>query len=300
MPLDTNEISKGLDLTGAMRLKRCRHGTMLYTMNDLTIGRALDRYGEFSEIEAAFMCGMIKPGDHVVEVGANMGSLTVPLANAVGPAGSLTVFEPQPILFQNLCANVALNGFLHVRTINAAIGAEPGSVRLPKLDFEKPGLFGAHGIGSNEDGDLCLVYKLDDILSLPSCKLMKIDVEGMEQDVIRGSTEFIKQHRPILYVENDRKEKSPELISVLQELGYVMYWHLPPLFNPMNFFGESVNDFGRTISINMLCAPDWMKVNDTGGYRISGPSEWWKDRVFSEEADAGSTLDITRDDPLRR
>jgi len=300
MPPDTNEMTKGLELTGAMRLKRCRHGTMLYNMNDLTIGRALDRYGEFSEIEAAFMCGMIKPGDHVVEVGANMGSLTVPLANAVGPAGSLTAFEPQPILFQNLCANVALNGFLHVRKINAAIGAELGSVRLPKLNFEKPGLFGAHGIGSNEDGDPCPVYKLDDILSLPSCKLMKIDVEGMEADVIRGSVEFIQQHRPILYVENDRKEKSSELIALLQEMDYALYWHIPPLFNPKNFFGETVNDFGQMSSINMLCAPQWMRVNDAGGYRISGPDEWWKDRVFSEEIHVDSALDIFRDDPLRR
>ncbi len=75
---------------------------MLYNINDLTIGQALDLYGEFSEIEAAFMCEFLEPGDVAVEVGANIGSLTVPLANAVGEEGTLIAFEPQPVLFQNL------------------------------------------------------------------------------------------------------------------------------------------------------------------------------------------------------
>lgn len=161
--------------TGMMRLKRCRHGMMLYNINDLTVGRALDIYGEFSERETEFLGALVAPGDIVIDVGANIGALTVPLARAVGPEGAVIAFEPQPTLFQTLCANIALNGFLNVRTINGALGAEAGAVRLPRLDFTVPGLYGAHEIGSNEEGDQVQAFKLDEVLALPSCKLLKID-----------------------------------------------------------------------------------------------------------------------------
>ena len=64
---------------------------------------------------------LIEPGDVVVDVGADIGALTVPLARAVGPAGRVLAFEPQPTVFQNLCANLALNDLLHVQAFNAAL-----------------------------------------------------------------------------------------------------------------------------------------------------------------------------------
>jgi len=287
-----------LHSAGYMRQKACRHGMMLYNINDVTIGRALDLYGEFSEIEAAFMCEFLAPGDVAVEVGANIGSLTVPLAKAVGDAGTLIAFEPQPVLFQNLCANIALNGLRHVRTINAAVGETQGSVRLPKLDHTKPGLFGAHGIGSQDDGDAIGVLRLDDALQVSRCKFMKIDVEGMEANVIRGAQEFIRRCRPILYVENDRDDKSPELIALLQGLGYALYWHLPPLFNPDNYFAAPQNEFGGLISINMLCAPEGLDVSRGDVYPISGPTDSWRDvappGLFSPDRDRR----ILESDPL--
>ena len=147
-----------------MRKKARRDGMISHNINDLTISRALDLCGEFSEIEVAFMCEFLEPGDVAVEVGANIGSLTVPLANAVGEEGTFIAFEPQPVLFQNLCANIALNGPCHVRTVNGAVGNRQGSVRLPKLEHTKPGTFSAHGIGSWEDGDTTGVLQLNDAL----------------------------------------------------------------------------------------------------------------------------------------
>ena len=273
---------------------------MLYNINDLTIGQALDLYGEFSEIEAAFMCEFLEPGDVAVEVGANIGSLTVPLANAVGEEGTLIAFEPQPVLLQNLCANIALNGLRHVRTVNAAVGDRQGSVRLPKLDHTKPGLFGAHGIGSREDGDTIGVLQLDDALKVSRCKFMKIDVEGMEANVIRGARDVIRRCRPVLYVENDRRGKSPELIRLLQEMDYSLYWHLPPLFNPENYFREPDNEFRGLISINMLCAPDGLTVSRADIYRISSPDDWWSDILPAGAAAGHRDKNILNTDPLRR
>ena len=198
-----------------MRKKARRDGMISHNINDLTISRALDLCGEFSEIEVAFMCEFREPGDVAVEVGANIGSLTVSLANAVGEEGTFIASEPQPVLFQNLCANIALNGPCHVRTVNGAVGNRQGSVRLPKLEHTKPGTFSAHGIGSWEDGDTTGVLQLDDALKVSRCKFMKIDVEGIEANVIRGDRDVIRRCRPVLNVENDRREKLLELIRLL-------------------------------------------------------------------------------------
>ena len=218
-----------LNSDGPMRLKKCRRGPMLYSSNDTAIGKLLDTYGEFSEPEVETLSKMVNPGDLVVEVGANIGALTVPMAQFVGPQGHVVAFEPQCILFQNLCANLSLNDLTNVRAINAAVGRENGSVTLPKIDYSAPGMFGAHSIEGATDGEEVQLLALDHYLRTNRCRLMKIDVEGMEEQVILGARAYIDQHKPILYVENDRQEKSPSLIRTLMDMDYRLYWHLPTL-----------------------------------------------------------------------
>jgi hypothetical protein len=65
--------------------------------------------------------------------------------------------------------------------------------------------------------------------------LVKIDVERMEREVIEGVRALIERSRPFLYIENDRVEESAALISLIQDCGYRLWWHIPPLFNPDNF-----------------------------------------------------------------
>src|SRR5437868_835956 len=92
-----------------IRLKRCREGAMLYNTNDTYIGRALDTYGEISRGEVELFQHVVQPSTTAVEVGANIGVHTIVLARLVGPQGRVVAFEPQRIVFQMLCANVALN-----------------------------------------------------------------------------------------------------------------------------------------------------------------------------------------------
>ena len=87
------------------------------------------------------------------------------------------------------------------------------------------------------------------------CHFMKVDVEGMEVSAIEGAAETIRRHRPLLYVENDRREHSDALIRLIASLDYRLYWHLPRLFNPDNFAANPDNVFGDIISRNMLCVP---------------------------------------------
>lgn len=72
----------------------------------------------------------------------------------------------------------------------------------------------------------------------------------------------IQKHHPIMYIENDRVEKSVELIKTIKEFGYVIYEHNPYLFNKRTF-GCDVNIFGNIVSKNLLCIHNSidMKVN---------------------------------------
>lgn len=240
--------------TGALRLKRCRHGTFLYNINDIYIGRSLDLYGELSESETAIFAQVLKPGMTAIDAGANIGCHTVFMAQAVGEAGAVLAFEPQRQVFQMLCANVALNGLGNVHTWQAALGPEAGSIVVPSVRYDRQGNFGGVALGSHARGEKVPVMTLD-ALPLRSCHFIKIDVEGMEREVLAGGGKMIGRFRPLLYVENDRKEKSQALIEALFALDYRLFWHFPPLFNPGNFFGNPENVFGRIVSRNMLCLP---------------------------------------------
>lgn len=262
---------------GTLRLKECRYGPMLYLTTDRFVGGSLDRYGEFSEAEVTLFRQMLKPGWTVVEAGANIGAHTVFLAQAVGRDGVAIAFEPQRVLFQILCANVALAGVRNVHAYQSAVGAERGQILMPPIDYEKPGNFGGVGLGGAVSGEPVSVATIDS-LRLPKCELLKIDVEGMESDVIAGAGETIRRCRPYLYVENDRRKKSPRLIQQLFDLDYRLYWHLPPLFNADNFFGNRENAFEGIVSVNMFGVPTERQVSLTQFREITTPDDDWRVR----------------------
>lgn len=247
------------------RLKDCRHGRMLYNVNDIYIGRSLELYGEYSEGEMEILRQVLRPGDVVMDIGANIGTHTVFFARVVGPGGAVLAFEPQRLVFQTLCANVALNSLVNVWCHNAAIGENTGTIIVPTLDPWTPNNFGGLALGMHPAGDPVPLLRADSI-PLPRCRLMKIDVEGMELPVLRGAAGIIERHKPILYVENDRAERSRELVRHIASLGYELYWHTPPLFNPSNYLRNPTNVFGDTASFNMLCVHRSLK-HDLRGFR---------------------------------
>ena len=172
----------------------------------------------------------------------------------MGKAGRVIAFEPQRLAFQMLCGNMAINSVTSADCRQAAVGWEPGTILVPQLAPDQVNNFGGLSLGVIGRGEMVPVTTLDS-LDLPACSLLKVDVEGMEADVLLGGERMIRKFRPILYVENDRQENSDELIRLVDTLGYRMYWHRPYLFNPKNFSGNPENVFGAVASINMICVP---------------------------------------------
>ena len=240
----------------ALKIIEGRHGRFLCNPRDVWIGGALATYGEYSEAECRALCEIIPPGSVVVEVGANVGALTVPMARK---AGMVIAFEPQRVVFQQLCANLALNEIVNVMALWAAASDRKGVVLVPSMEIDADQNNGGQTAFGHEEGDPVQVLTIDS-LALESVQLIKADVEGHEREVILGAENTIARCRPYLYVENDRVDKSPALIETILGLRYRAFWHTPPLFNPENHAGRTDDVWRarlgkRFLSFNMICVP---------------------------------------------
>ena len=265
----------GSELGVDYQLVDARHGRFLANPHDTYIGRALIDYGEFSELESKVLLQLLPAGGTAVEVGANIGGHTVALARKAGLSGRIYAYEPQPVIFQNLCANLALNGLTNVYPHNQACGKDPDRMRFPDINYAVKGNFGGVSLEmlpAVETGMMIDIVPLND-LKLRRCDLLKIDAEGMEQPVIEGALELIKSCTPILYVENDRPEHSAKLIETIQQLGYRAWWHTPPYFNRNNWAKNSENAWPGVVSINMLCVHKSRKTNIAGLTEITSSDD---------------------------
>lgn len=250
-----------------------RDGPMIALAGDAYITRSLQVYGEYCPAESRVLRQLIRPGQTVVEVGANIGTHTVGLARACAP-GPLYAFEPQRRVFQILCANLVLNDITNVFAYPEGAGEAAGYASIPEMDYGGPGNFG--GVELSEaagltDASKVRVTAIDD-LPLAACHLIKVDVEGWEAAVLRGAAQTIARHRPLLYVENDRAASQGELIDLIAGWDYRLYWHTPPLFSPDNFNGVPNNIF-QAVSLNMLCLPN-ESPRHVEGFELIDPANW--------------------------
>jgi FkbM family methyltransferase len=248
---------------------------MIFNRHDVYVGGSLRKYGEFSHAETVVFSQLIGRGSLVLEIGSNIGAHTVDLSRLAGPEGQVWAFEPQRIPFQTLCANLALNSCANVVARQEAVGADAGSLLVPVLDPNERSNFGGLSLGDAGSGEKVAVVTVD-ALDLPACHFLKADVEGMEVDVLRGAARTIEMYRPLMYVENDREERSAELLGLIIDLGYEAYWHFAPLFNPDNFAGDAEDIFPRIISINVLCVPQERRMSVQGMRKVQSPQETWR------------------------
>lgn len=246
--------SQLLETEGFNQLAAAKDGYLLYNRNDAYVGRSVQKYGEFSVMEMELFKHVCGAGDVVIEAGANIGSHTVGLARLVGSEGRVLAFEPQRLVYQTLCANVALNSLTNVDCYWAALGSQEGLITVPGVDPHQYANFGGLSLVGAQRGMQVSCFTLDRFVALPRVTLIKIDVEGMEAEVLRGAERILTKFKPLLYIENDRLESSEALIRLIAGFGYRLYWHLPLLFNPNNFYGDNEDCFPGIASINMLCA----------------------------------------------
>lgn len=245
-------------LARCIAVTNARHGTIMHLSNDAYIGRSLEAYGEFSEAEIDLWAQYVKPGHLVFDIGANIGAHTVALANLVGPRGVVLAFEPVRFLYHMLCGNLALNGLTNVRAYQCGVGANSREMNVPAIDFTQPDTYGGVALSNKAAGEPVSIISIDESVRVPACHFMKIDVEGMELDVLRGAHRLITRMKPVLYVEHNDTQTGRWVLEFIAAHGYRAYLHEPPLFNPENYFRKQEDVFAGQFEgqiHNLLCLP---------------------------------------------
>lgn len=251
------------------RFENTRHGYMLYDAHDTFIGRALDLYGEYSWAEVMVLEQMVEECllhrgrlPVVLEAGSHIGTLTLPLARR---ASQMYCFEPQRLVFQMLCANLAMNGILNVSARQAVIGATCGHHPVPTVAAFPDGTVNSGGLQlrGQVDGEMVPMVSVDSL----ECDfdLIRADIEDMEIDLVRGAVGTINRCRPIMMLEANQRAQSDGLLEALHDLDYDCCWHFPPLYQDSNFKGNTTNEFFQgCVSLNLLCTPREAKIKLQG------------------------------------
>jgi FkbM family methyltransferase len=195
------------------------------------VGRAVYFFGDIDPKISRICRRLLRPGDTFLDVGANCGLLSLVAARAVGPGGSVLAFEPQPGLAESIRLSCELNGFRQVAVHNVALSDHAGVMDL-YLDPVNSGraTVAAGGVGFGYDGSSVRVEVRPTAEFLTAGRrprLMKVDVEGHEAEVIRGIGDLKGDTAPsaIVFEACDRKEPFWERATVkaLSEGGYALY-----------------------------------------------------------------------------
>ena len=246
-------LKKLINNNGVNTLIKGRYGYVILNKNDKYLTRAFMYYGECNELELSFLRQILKKGDTVFDIGANIGNHTMFFSQHVGNTGKVFSFEPQPQLFYMLCGNLALNGITNVIPFNKGAGKEDGYLWLPRIDYSSENNFGGISLQTKNGEIRTPIISLNHFADIDRVDLIKIDVEGMEHEVISGAMGLINKFKPSLFVENDRVDKSEDLVKLIRSLGYKLYWVVTPLFNHNNFAGNVKNIFPSISVKNMYC-----------------------------------------------
>ena len=235
---------------GFNRISDTRHGRLLHHRHDQPLAQVLEWYGEYAEYQVQLYEQICQPGATVVEVGAHAGEFTLPIAKAVGPTGRVFTYEPEQILFINLCGMLALNSIGNTEPSRAVVSDETGVLMLPIINaaLDQPQNMGSFNFTmweSTQSSSAQIIstplITLDtDLKDLEALHLIKISVNGMEIHVLRGARELIARLRPLLSVasglpEDKSTDQYKELTETLRSMDYKLYWNITSAFNPDNY-----------------------------------------------------------------
>jgi FkbM family methyltransferase len=224
------------------------HGTMILNRYDQMLLGPNQGYGvsfnllnrsKFDESEAALVIALLDArrrhfgdGVSVLDLGANIGVFTVEWARHMTGWGSVLAVEAQERIFHALAGNVAINNCFNARPLWAAVTNEVGWMRIPVPNYLAVASFGSLPLRPGtpiEDFGQTVDYSTEgtmpvraisiDSLELPRLDLMKVDVEGMEMEVLDGARQTIGRCLPILVVEHIKSDQAA-LNAYFDSFGY--------------------------------------------------------------------------------
>ena len=232
-----------------LKLTETKYGKFIIPIDDPTIGRSLDLYGEYCDAEIEMLKSLCESTDWFIDIGANIGYHTVAMSPHVTRVLS---FEPDADNFDILGKNIAglCAAKQNVTASRLAIGDIMGECST-KFDFGKTTL--------TEGNDVKMAPL--DMLGLPKVNVVKIDVEGKELAVLVGMRLTIDNWKPHLLIEMQDEKTYPDTYDFLNDLGYNMYWLAVPTYNSNNHKQNTQNVFGPQHGvINWVCSAELLNT----------------------------------------
>lgn len=203
------------------------YGDMLVNRHDINqTQHFLQRGSAIDSREIESVLPLIVRGSIAVDVGACFGAWTLAMARL---AGAVFSFEAQRYLCNCLSGSLALNSIENVFVQNAALGAENGSIQVPKYDLSQSlqfgGIFLCPKTGHGAQPQTIVGHETTSLLTLDSFQLtsvsfVKIDVEGMEFDVLKGAEKTIAANRPAIHLEHFLSDTSG-ITDFLENRNYI-------------------------------------------------------------------------------
>lgn len=224
-----------------------------YYTNDTIIGKSLEYYGEYTELEIQLLYNFIDSDYIVYDIGSNIGYHTVAFANK---AKHVYAFEPNKKNLKLLQKNVSK--FKNVTVYDVACSNHVGKMHVEDFDLDKPGNYGE--MHMLDTGQECDSIKVDD-LEIYAPDLIKIDVEGHELQVLLGAMETIKEYKPKIFYEAHGNDLDL-IYKLLTELDYRLYWFPCSNYNQNNYRKNQVNIFGNGGVLNILAVHNMPKIGN--------------------------------------
>jgi FkbM family methyltransferase len=187
--------------------------------SDLGVERSLHETGTYEKGVITFLTTILKKGDCFVDVGANIGLLSIHASKCVGPEGNVFAIEPNPKTLPILYRNIESNKVKNIKIFEVALGEKSHITQIfENRDINRGGSSLIVNV-SNEKGIPVQVEPLDDFLNLIDPMVIKIDVEGYEFEVLKGAVKTISRAKPILIIETALdKNKTMEWIEFINSI----------------------------------------------------------------------------------
>jgi FkbM family methyltransferase len=214
---------------GRPRTVRVHEGFRLIVDGTSQTGRIAYATGDYEPRTTRIMRALIKAGDTVVDVGANIGYFTIVGARATGPAGHVEAFEPVPEIRRALGANLQLNAITNVTVHDQALSDRTGTTHFYLAPQEDSGLGSLRQLDNGVTIDVQQVSFDDWWQQRSRVAVIKIDVEGGELLVLRGMKQCLQRDRPDILLEvtdsylHGLGTSADELIELLLAADYRVY-----------------------------------------------------------------------------
>ena len=235
-----------------MTILHCRYGDFSVPDRNDLIFNALREYGEWGQEELDMLSRFVRPGDTVLDIGGFIGTHARAFSQMVGAQGIVHTFEPNERIYCELFTNAQLAPYSNIKTYQIALGFRKQKRFL--LQGDLIGNLGASQIIEDDRGASTTVIEeesLDD-LDFSCIDFIKVDVEGMERNVVIGGIRAIRQHAPVVFLEANSLEASGRIIDLAHRIKYVVFGHISRAFNPDNFNRSTTNMFGEARECGLL------------------------------------------------